>query len=459
MKLPLSCIFLILINLFSNSSYAQIPQIISFQGQIASGGSSYNGTGLFAFALVSTNGLTTYWSNDGTSVGGSKPVANISLNVNNGYYTILLGDTTVSNMISIPNSVFINSDVRLRIWFNDGIHGFQVMNPDQRITSVGYAYQASSLATGSTVPANYITGTLSTSQLPISTGTGNVVLSNAPILVSPNLGTPSYVNLTNATGITIAATNISGAILNNQLSNNSINFIAGSGLSGGGTVALGSSVSITSNLTSVAGRTGAVTLLSSDISDLGTIARKSAPSGTSSQLLANDGTGGFSNITVGTGLSLSGQTLSAVSATPSPSTYVCQARVAYQTIAYNADVLVPYRSTDTGTGNVSDPNGWWNNSTSTFSPSISGYYNIFYKIYGHINYGNEYINLKSYLNDVVNDIVGTNGSYYHIVSNSYIIYLSAGDKIKIKVSVSDGGRSPTDTFELYGGSFSAFLIH
>ena len=37
------------------------------------------------------------------------------------------------------------------------------------------------------------------------TGTGNVVLSNSPVLVTPNVGTPSYINLTNASGLTISS--------------------------------------------------------------------------------------------------------------------------------------------------------------------------------------------------------------------------------------------------------------
>lgn len=37
-----------------------------------------------------------------------------------------------------------------------------------------------------------------------STGTGSVVLSNSPVLVSPNLDTPSAINLVNATGLTYA---------------------------------------------------------------------------------------------------------------------------------------------------------------------------------------------------------------------------------------------------------------
>jgi hypothetical protein len=44
---------------------------------------------------------------------------------------------------------------------------------------------------------------------------------------------------------------------------------------------------------------------------LGTVATKAAPSGTSAELLANDGSGGFANVTVGSGLSYAGGTLSA----------------------------------------------------------------------------------------------------------------------------------------------------
>ena len=46
---------------------------------------------------------------------------------------------------------------------------------------------------------------------------------------------------------------------------------------------------------------------------LGTVATQTAPSGTSSQLLANNGSGGFNNVTVGTGLSYSGGTLTSSS--------------------------------------------------------------------------------------------------------------------------------------------------
>jgi hypothetical protein len=37
------------------------------------------------------------------------------------------------------------------------------------------------------------------------TGTGNILFSNSPVMVTPNVGTPSYLNLANATGLTINA--------------------------------------------------------------------------------------------------------------------------------------------------------------------------------------------------------------------------------------------------------------
>ncbi len=131
---------------------AQVPQIVNYQGRVAVGtpAVNFNGTGQFKFALINTNGTTTYWSNDGTSTAGSAPTAAVSLSVANGLYSVLLGDTTLTNMTAVPTTVFTNSDVRLRVWFNDGTNGFQLLTPDQRIASVGYAYTANAAQTANT---------------------------------------------------------------------------------------------------------------------------------------------------------------------------------------------------------------------------------------------------------------------------------------------------------------------
>jgi len=102
-------------------------------------------------AIVST---VTYWSNDGSSKDGSMPISAVTLPVTNGLYSVALGDTGLANMTAIPASVFATSDVRLRVWFDDGIKGVQLLTPDQRIAAVGYAMIA---ATATTVKDGAIT--------------------------------------------------------------------------------------------------------------------------------------------------------------------------------------------------------------------------------------------------------------------------------------------------------------
>jgi hypothetical protein len=109
------------------------------------GTANFNGTGQFKLALVNATGTQTYWSNDGSSTTGSQPTQAVTLTVANGLYSVLLGDTALANMTAIPNAVFANSDVRLRVWFNGGA-GFQQLTPDQRIVSVGYALMAGAAA-------------------------------------------------------------------------------------------------------------------------------------------------------------------------------------------------------------------------------------------------------------------------------------------------------------------------
>jgi len=136
---------------------AQVPQMINYQGRVAVGDPAvnFNGTGAFKFALVSGDGSASYWSNDGTSTDGSEPTAAVSLTVTKGLYSVLLG----ANMTAIPSSVFANSDVYLRVWFDDGTNGSQLLTPDQRIAAVGYAMVAGSLQPGVDISAGTVTAT------------------------------------------------------------------------------------------------------------------------------------------------------------------------------------------------------------------------------------------------------------------------------------------------------------
>lgn len=116
----------------ANAVFAQVPQLLSYQGRVTVGGTNFDGTGQFKFALMDGAGSTTYWSSGDSTV--SIPVAK-------GFYSVLLGD---AGMNPIPYTVFANSDVRLRVWFNGG-SGLQQLSPDQRIGAVGYAMSAAGL--------------------------------------------------------------------------------------------------------------------------------------------------------------------------------------------------------------------------------------------------------------------------------------------------------------------------
>ncbi len=144
---------------------AQVPQLINYQGRVVVGTTNFNGSGQFKFALVDTTAATTYWSNDGTSSAGSQPTSAVTLAVTQGLYSLLLGDTTLANMTTIPASVFSNNDVRLRIWFNDGTHGFQLLAPDQRIAAVGYAMMAGSVPNGSITSVQLANGAVGSAQI------------------------------------------------------------------------------------------------------------------------------------------------------------------------------------------------------------------------------------------------------------------------------------------------------
>ena len=137
----LTALFIALVVMGFGRAFA-VPSLLNHQGRIAVQGVNYNGSGLFKFALVNATGSVTYWSNDGTSTGGSQPTAAVTLTVSNGLYAVLLGNTELTNMTAIAPAALEYADVRLRVWFNDGTKGFQLISPDQRLAAVPYSIQS-----------------------------------------------------------------------------------------------------------------------------------------------------------------------------------------------------------------------------------------------------------------------------------------------------------------------------
>lgn len=146
-----------------------VPPLVNYQGRVAVGTVNFDGTGQFKFALVNSTGTSTYWSNDGSSSAGTEPATAVSLTVAKGLYSVLLGDTTIANMTAISASVWSNADVRLRVWFNDGTNGSQLLTPDQRLAPNGYLPDASvttaKMADGSVSSAKIAVGGVSSINL------------------------------------------------------------------------------------------------------------------------------------------------------------------------------------------------------------------------------------------------------------------------------------------------------
>ena len=130
-----------------------VPPVLNYAGQVAVNGEAFDGNGLFKFALVNADGTTTYWSNDGTSVDGSEPQASVAVSVNGGLYAVLLGNTAQQGMGAIDPTVFAqHSEAKLRVWFSDGVNGFQQLSPDRPFASVPYAFASGTAQTAGFAP-------------------------------------------------------------------------------------------------------------------------------------------------------------------------------------------------------------------------------------------------------------------------------------------------------------------
>ncbi len=122
----------------------------------------------------------TYWSNDGTSVDGSQPTAAVSAAVSAGLVTVGLGDTTVVNMMALPESVFSQANLQLQIWFSDGVNGFAMLSPLQNLTPAPYAVVADNASNLlGVLPAGQLSGAIGNGNLPANPVFSGTVTANA----------------------------------------------------------------------------------------------------------------------------------------------------------------------------------------------------------------------------------------------------------------------------------------
>lgn len=122
---------------------------LGYQGRVSVGGLPFTGAGQFKFAIVNGDGSQVYWANSPSPDADGQASASVTLPVDRGIFSVVLGGTNTANMGPLPISVFtnkvgsiVNDPLYLRIWFNDGANGFQRLTPDQRLAGVGFALTA-----------------------------------------------------------------------------------------------------------------------------------------------------------------------------------------------------------------------------------------------------------------------------------------------------------------------------
>ena len=155
-KITFCLVFFVFLAVSSMIYSDDIPRKINYQGYVKEDGTAYGGTGYFLFAITDSAGTTYHWTNDGDT----PPDSGVPVTVTDGVFSVLLGDTTLTNMTTIGTSVFTdNSSAYLRVWFSTDGTTYEEITPKKEISSSAYSYNAYEAYTinGGTVTASDVT--------------------------------------------------------------------------------------------------------------------------------------------------------------------------------------------------------------------------------------------------------------------------------------------------------------
>lgn len=180
------------VNLDSSGSGYTTPPLVTFSGPgsgatavanmdlgivssitVTNGGSGYATPPVVTIAAPpAALAFSSYWSNDGTSTSGDEPQAAVEIPVVNGLYSVQLGGTA-PGMTRFDSEIFAQK-LHLRVWFNDGFHGFQQLTPDQPLGSAPHALRASTVEPGAIGSAQLAGGAVTAAKLAPGSAVGNL---------------------------------------------------------------------------------------------------------------------------------------------------------------------------------------------------------------------------------------------------------------------------------------------
>ena len=116
------------------STLSLFSAILPHQGRILVSGEAFDGNATFRFALVDPSNDTIVWNHSG---GTGVPDTDLVVEVKNGFYKCPLGDTSFIGMAELSPQLFsYYSNLKLRVWFNDGVNGLQQLGGDQPLLNV-----------------------------------------------------------------------------------------------------------------------------------------------------------------------------------------------------------------------------------------------------------------------------------------------------------------------------------
>lgn len=139
--IPAMCVFFCL--MMFGQAVATDYVMFNYQGRVKVLGDYHNGLGEFKFAIVNNAGNVTLWSHDGTSVDGGETTSSLTINVVSGIFNVLVGDPS-AGFDPINRTVFNHPEqIKLRVWFSDGVNGFQQLLPDKKLINVDLLGQTS----------------------------------------------------------------------------------------------------------------------------------------------------------------------------------------------------------------------------------------------------------------------------------------------------------------------------
>ncbi|WOO39301.1 hypothetical protein [Rubellicoccus peritrichatus] len=172
------CLYTLLIAALPLSG--SIKESFSYSGRISKDSTLPTGNRYFKFAIVETDGTTIAWMNspDVNFPIDGQPDDAVTLEVTQGLFTVNLGDTSITNMAELPQSVHTiwdASGTAIRMWYSEDGNTFELF-PDQPISNVPFAVRSGLADSAMDLHSSAI---IEASQLNIQSGTipGHVLIS------------------------------------------------------------------------------------------------------------------------------------------------------------------------------------------------------------------------------------------------------------------------------------------